>query len=640
MKKPIVILFTLVLIITLVSCSAGTISLSGVTGVEQDATGTASVGATTTNDSSQTVSSSTSQSGTQAVPISDKPATHESSEDYTYDSEDATTIEFSGNSITVDGAGAKTDGSTVTINEAGTFLINGSLTDGQIIVNTVSDNTVKLVLNGVIIYNSSSAPIYVEKAEKVILILADGTQNSITDGELYVFASADVDEPNAAIYSKADLSISGNGSLTVNGNYQDGITSKDGLIIASGTIVVNAADDGIRGKDYLVVENGLITVNAKGDGLKSDNEEDLTVGYISILAGTFKINADGDAITASNDVSIVTGEFTLTTGSGSGYIATSGTSSKGIKGSVAVEIQGGSFNIDSSDDSIHSNDRIIINGGLFLLSSADDGIHADNSLTINGGKIQIDQSYEGIESAVITINAGEVWITASDDGLNVAGGNDNSGMNNGMGMGQPGGKPGRGGAVAAPGQDSFNYTGSYYLYMNGGYLYVDAGGDGVDVNGAIEMTGGAVIVNGPTEQMNGALDYDAGFKLSAGYVVAVGSAGMAMVPDSSSTQNSVLIYLDSTQPAGTLFHIENSAGEDILTFVSTKTYQSIAFSSAELLLGETYTLYVGGSSSGTSVDGLYQGGTYTAGNSQGSFTISSSVTTVGSGGRMGPGARN
>ena len=193
----------------------------------------------------------------------------------------------------------------------------------------------------------------------------------------------------------------------------------------------------------------------------------------------------------------------------------------------------------------------------------------------------------------------------------------------------PGGRPVPGGG---PGQDAFTYSGNYYLYFHGGYIMVDANGDGIDVNGAIEMTGGIVLVSGPTEQMNGAVDYDASFTMTGGLLVAAGSSGMAQAPGVSSGQSSVLIYLDAIQPAGALVHIQNSAGEDILTFSPTKVYQSIALSSPELVNGETYEIYIGGISTGTVNDGLYEGGTYTPGAQYSSFTSSSVVTTVGTGG--------
>jgi hypothetical protein len=292
---------------------------------------------------------------------------------------------------------------------------------------------------------------------------------------------------------------------------------------------------------------------------------------------------------------------------------------------VSVNIDGGTFTIDAADDALHSNGNITVNGGSFSLASADDGMHADSTLVVNEGNIQITRSYEGIESAVITLNGGDIHIVSSDDGINVAGGADGSGMNPGMGQG---GRPWRGGE---PGQDAFTYTGNYYLYINGGYVAIEASGDGIDANGVVEMTDGVVLVNGPTETMNGALDHMA-FTMTGGYLVAAGSSQMAMAPGQNSSQYSVLIYFESTQPAGTLVHIQNSAGEDILTFAPTKEYQSIAFSSADLVNGETYTIYIGGNSTGTVTDSLVQDGTYIPGTAYTSFTVSGVVTTVGSGG--------
>lgn len=269
-------------------------------------------------------------------------------------------------------------------------------------------------------------------------------------------------------------------------------------------------------------------------------------------------------------------------------------------------------------------------------------MHADSTLEVNAGEINVTQSYEGIESAVITINGGNIRITASDDGLNAAGGNDGSGMMGGAGQGggpgqrvRPGqgGQPGQGfqpGQGGQLGQDAFAVSGDYYLYINGGQIMINAAGDGIDVNGTIEMAGGVVLVNGPTENMNGALDCDGGFTLTGGYLVAVGSAGMAEAPGESSTQYSLLLNFDSTLPAGTLLHIQDSAGKNILTFSPTKAFQSIAFSSPELVAGATYTVYYGGSSSGVADGGLYQGETYTPGTPYVDFTVSGVVTWIGS----------
>ncbi len=553
-----------------------------------------------------------------SIDAQDLVETHVNAEDYVWDNADITTIALNGDSITFEGSGAVVDGSIVTITSAGNYSLSGTLNDGQIIVDTSDEAIVRLILNGVNVSSSTSAPIYIANAEKVMIVLADGSENTVVDALSYVFASPEEDEPNAAVFAKSDLTIYGNGALTVTGNYNDGIASKDGLVITSGTIIVNAVDDGIRGKDYLVVETGSLTINAGGDGLKSDNEEDAGRGYISIESGVITVTAGGDAITAQTNALITSGTFTLTSGGGSTAYASDTVSAKGIKAAMNVQIDGGTFQINAADDGLHSNANMTVNGGDFTIASGDDGAHADTTLTINGGDIVITDSYEGLESALITLNGGNIQLVSSDDGVNISGGNDGSGMARGGGRG---------------GQDQFSpVSTNQYLYINGGYLIVDARGDGLDANGAIEMTGGGVIVNGPTEQMNGALDFDAGFNMTGGWLIAAGSAGMVQTLNETSTQASLLLNLNTVQPAGTLIHIQSSDGTNILTFAPSKEYQSITFSSPELTQGTSYQVYLGGSSDGMMSDGLYEGGSYSGGALYTDFTVNSVITILGNAG--------
>ena len=545
-------------------------------------------------------------------------------------------INLEGDSITLDGNGAIVDGSTITITSAGTHTISGTLNDGQIKVDTQDEETVKLVFNGVDIACSTSAPIYILSAEKTVITLAEGTDNIITDGDSYVFEDTASDEPNATIFSHDDLTINGNGSLTVEANYNNGIQSKDDLKIVNGNINVSTINDGIKGRDSIAVRDGNITINAGGDGLQSNNDGDPGKGYIAIEAGTLNITAGLDGMQVETSLVISGGNITISSGGGSansssgigdpgntwgdwgnpklGATATTGDdslSAKGLKAEVNISIIGGTIVIDSSDDSVHSNDSTVISGGDMFLTSGDDGIHADSTVEINGGEIDLTKSYEGIESAVITINDGNIHLVSSDDGINIVGGMDGSAI------------------MGRPGQGNFTSSGNNHLYINGGYVYIDANGDGMDVNGSVDMTAGVVIINGPTSNNNGALDH-VSFKITGGYLLAVGSSGMAQAPDTSSTQYSVMYNLSSIQSESTLFHIGTEGGEGVLTFAPTKTYQSVVLSSPELKNGSTYLVYTGGSSTGAVTDGLYSGGSYNPGTQATSFTISGTVTTIGS----------
>ena len=547
--------------------------------------------------------------------------------------EGMSTIKLKGDSILFEGSGAVVDGSTLTITEPGVYSISGTLDDGQILVDSAADGVVRLILNSASISSSTTAPIYIQNADKAVITLADGTDNYVSDGSPYVYPSADIDEPNAAIFSNDDLTINGNGSLTVNANYNNGIGTDDDLKIISGSIMVKAVNDGIKGKDSVSIKDGTITINAGSDGLQSSNDTDAEKGMILIEDGTLNIIAGLDGIQAETTLTIYGGNLTISSGGGSAngvsksqtngfggrmpnqtdqIVATE--SMKGLKAGKAITINNGVINIDSADDALNSNAAITINGGDLKLTAGDDGMHADTSLDINAGTIVIHQSYEGIESAVITINGGNMHITASDDAINMAGGNDESGL---------GGRPGQG---------NFTQNMSYYLYINDGYLYLDAGGDGLDSNGSIDMNGGTVIVNGPTNDGNGALDYMRTFTLDGGILIAAGSSGMAMTPTSDSTQYSVLVNFSSQVAAGTMLHFETSNGQEIVTFVPVKEVQSILISTPELANGMALDLYSGGTYDGTLLDGLYTGGTYTPGTLITSLDITSVITGSGMGG--------
>ncbi len=615
MKKFTTLLLLLLLIFSLTACANNEADTASIVSAVQSAAASVNTAVTT----QQTVTAT-------AVPIT----IEYDPEDLDTSSAASTTITLSGDAIAVEGAGAVVNDSSVTITAAGTYDISGTLDNGQIIVETADKDPVVLILNGVDITYATSAPIYVSNAEKVIITLAQGTDNIITDGATYTFADptatgAALDEPNAALFSHDDLTINGSGSLTVNANYNNGIASKDDLKITGGIITVNAVNDGIKGRDSIAVKDANITITAGGDGMQSNNDEDVQKGYVAIESGKINITAALDGIQAETSLLVSGGEINITTGGGSGNSSTAGggmwggrgmegnpnkptESAKGLKAGVDVTILAGTITINSADDAIHSNGSMTISDGTLLLASGDDGVHADATLVINGGTINVTQSYEGIESALITINGGNLHLIASDDGVNVAGGSDGSSVN------------------GRPGQNEFAASSNYHLYINGGYLYVDAGGDGLDSNGVFDMTDGFVIVNGPTNNGNGPLDYMGSFNITGGFLVAVGSSGMAQAPSETSSQYSLMHNFEAMQTAGTLVHIESTDGENILTFMPTKEYQSVLISSADLQNGETYVVYTDGSGSGMAVDGLYADGTTTLGTQSASYTVSSMVT--------------
>lgn len=269
-----------------------------------------------------------------------------------WDKENSNFIELNGDSIKFNGVGASVNKNIISISKSGTYVISGKLNDGQIIVEESSKGTVHLVFNGAEINNSSSSPVFIKKAGMVVITLEKGTENIVTDGKDYIFADSNETEPDAAIFSKDDLYINGEGTLIVNANYNDGIKSKDNLEIISGNITVNSVDDGIVGKDK-----------------------------VDILGGNIEIAAGDDGIHAETTLNIQDGTINITK------------SEEGLEGSL-ITITGGKINILANDDGINassgdggSDNKIIISGGYTVVNASGDGVDSNGSIEMTGGTL-------------------------------------------------------------------------------------------------------------------------------------------------------------------------------------------------------------------------------------------------------------
>lgn len=559
----------------------------------------------------------------------------------TYTASDYTGIvTFNGASVASSGKNISINDTVVTITAGGTYYISGKLSEGQLIVDASDDKKVTLIFDNVEINNSTASCVYVKNTKKLYLILQDGSSNLLSCTAALDDESSETD---AAFYSKEDIILQGDGSLTVTSEY-NGITSKDSLEIYGGNYYITAGNNGIKGKDSVYIEAGNIVITSQNDGIKSTNTEDEALGYIKIAGGSINITSSGDGISAETGIEISDGIITIVSGGGSANASTASgqmqnfnrffwqtdtntrttdeTSCKGIKAGISIIINGGTINIDSADDAIHSNDNMTINGGVFTIQTGDDGMHSDTLLTINAGTVNITKSYEGIEASDIVFNGGYIYIVASDDGINAAGGNDNS-QANGMWGG-----------------DNFRMNGnsSNSITINAGYIFVNAAGDGLDSNGNIIMQGGTVIVNGPTDSGNAALDFDGTFSYNGGSIIASGSSGMLQtLTASASTVNSICITFNSTITANSVIKIEDPDGNEVLAYASEKAYNSLIVGSSLFEEGKTYKIYINGTyADGAEVNGVYTGGTYT-GTEYSAITIAGTVTTSGSGGGMNTG---
>jgi hypothetical protein len=533
----------------------------------------------------------------------------------TYEESGAVYVTLSDDGITGETAGVAINGQTMTITAEGTYIFSGTLSEGQIVVD--ADNAkVQIVFDNVDITCASSAAVYVKSAEKVFVTLAEGSQNTLCNTDEYV--AIDDNNIDAVIFAKSDLTLNGTGSLTIVSAEGHGIVSKDDLKITGGTYDITAAGHALSGKDSVRIADGTFILTAEKDGIHAENADDEEKGYIYIADGDFTITSDGDGMDASNIVQIEDGTFDITAGGGAANSLKthesdmpgggmsqnierpdgenmpqdtttdeSGTSTKGIKAGGGMYLNGGTYQIDSADDSIHSNANITIADGTYTLATGDDGVHADDALTVNGGTITVTESYEGLEGLTVTINDGTIDITARDDGINTAGGTDQSGFgtfgDHFKGM------------DSADDETEETTDNEMWMELNGGYIHILAGGDGVDSNGDLTINGGEIYIDGPSDNGNSAIDYGdrSSAYVNGGTLVAIGSSGMAEVMSDSSKQKVLMVKLGEQMEGGNVV-LTDSEGNVIVSYTALKSYDCVIISTAEVESGATYTLTTSG----------------------------------------------
>lgn len=543
------------------------------------------------------------------------------------------------------------DGQTVTITQAGTYQIAGTLDDGALIVESGENAKITLVLGGVSIKNSTDAAIQIATADDVTIELAEGTTNVLQSGEEVDIATAteSKEASGGALQSKADLKIKGRGSLTVLGYLNNGIHCTKDLKIKNGNISVTALGHGIKGKNSVTVSGGTVTVTSGKDGITSDETENEEKGFVTIEDGEIIITSAGDGVSAETTLTVTGGVISIISGGGSANAQQktdnmrdwwdfdnsasddNSVSCKGLKAGKALVISGGSITIDAQDDALHTDGEMTISGGECILSTGDDGAHAALSLTVLDGKITVLTSYEGLEANQITLAGGDLDITATDDGINANGGSD--GFSGGFGGGFGGGRGGMGGSFGGRRNDTNNHSGDMtppdgnapsgnpptmpgqdaadstttddttdkqpVLLITGGKITVNADGDGLDSNGNLRVEGGDITINGPSNGGNGALDIGTenggvGF-ISGGTLIALGTSSMTENFGSTSTQCAFLVTMNSFG-AGETITITDSQGTVLYTGVTVKSANSVVFSSPDLTVGETYTVTIGSTS--------------------------------------------
>ena len=578
---------TLLATLALTGCSTTSNALASGTTAADSSVGTTATtsSATATNTAASSSSFSTNVKSGEKLDVD----THYSEQDLSWDTSSETAIDLSNPTAT---DGVTVEDGTLTITKAGTYKLSGEY-QGQIKVETADSDAVRLVLDNANITNSSGAALNVVNADEVILYSASGTTNTISDGADYTATGED--DPDAVVYSKADLTIAGEGTLKVNGNHEDGIHTSDGLVIASGTLEVNAANTGIKGKDYVDILGGTINVTAQQDGIKSTNDTDEGQGWTRLSNGTVTVNAGDD----------------------------------GFKASRVVEISGGSLTVEQSDEGIEAQ-YINVSGGDVNVTSADDGMNAslktsDSESTDSSANTSDAANQQQNNQQQGSLPGGQQSGTSNQQQQGMGqppampGGNAQDGKSqNGttgtgqQGMGQPpqGGMPGGGGGTFEVIDAAIN--------VSGGHVTVNAEGDGIDSNGVTTLSGGTLIVNGPSQGGNAALDTNGDLLLNGATVLSGSTADMFEAPSTNSTSGYLKLTNSSGFEQGSTVQVADSSGKVVANYKVTKSnVQLVLVSSSSIVKGQSYTAYTTTSAVDSNAASLASGAT-----ELGSFTAS------------------
>ena len=479
--------------------------------------------------------------------------------------------------VTLSGSQAETTGELevgdgyIKIENGGDYVLSGDYS-GQIIVE--SEENVHLILSGVTIYNAM-APIYVKSAKNVCITLVTGTVNTISDNSEYTYEDGE-NEPAAAEYSKADLTINGDGELIVNANYDKGIHSKDDLKIISGKITVNSVGDAIKGKDCLLIKDGEITITTGVDGLKSNNDSDEEKGYVIIEGGKIKISAGDDAVHAESWLIVYGGEINITE------------CYEGLEGKK-VEIYGGDINIVSSDDSINAASG---SSGDTDFTIPDRDFNFSNFNSEDGqtppemsDSDNTDGTRPEMPSGDFTTGDGQ---TPPDKPAGDGTGDDST--SSGFGKGGFGGFGGFGGG----GNGGFNEPAEdgVYIKIFGGNITLSGGNDVLDSNGTLEITGGTITVNNPNMVVYGEpdciIDVNGTATVSGGTFIAYSRGA------TSASQAFTVPYITSSvTESGASVTVKDASGQTVIEIASAEKCSTLYIASDMLTSGETYTVTVG-----------------------------------------------
>ena len=462
-----------------------------------------------------------------------------------YDESQATQVTLADQTATVTGQGASFSDQTLTITQAGTYVLTGSGKNIKLGVEAADTDQVHLVFQNLTLEGEGTL-LQINKAYEVVISLAEGSQNTLTESQ-----ASDDEKVKATIHSQVPLTLNGTGSLTLTALTKNALEVEDDLKVLGGTYTVKAANHGFKVEGALDIEAATLTIEAGKDGLHAEHDETTELANVTLNPTQLSIAATEDGVDAGNELTIKGGTITVSQ------------IEEGLEARVIRQL-GGDVTIKSSDDGVNA-------------SAGSSSKTSDTSATSKTTEASATSNSADTSSSDSQATSDSATVSAPDSQAPPQGGQP---PQNGQG---PGGMPPGGQEESDP---------SLQIILEGGTLTIDAEGDGIDSNGTVTINGGSLVVNGSIQGGNGPLDAAGDITITGGRVWALGTSDMLQGFAQGSTQASITANIAGT--AGQTLIILDANGKEVARQTASKDFQAVIMSSVDLVDGQTYTIQVEG----------------------------------------------
>ena len=482
-----------------------------------------------------------------------------------YDESRATQITLADQTATVTGQGASFSDQTVTITQAGTYVLTGSGKNIKLVVEAAATDQVHLVFQNLTLEGEGTL-LQINKAQEVVISLAEGSQNALTESQ-----ASDDEKVKATIHSQVPLTLNGTGNLTLTALTKNALEVEDDLKVLGGTYTVKAANHGFKAEGALAIEAATLTIEAGKDGLHAEHDETTERANISLNPTQLSIAATEDGVDAGNELTIKGGTITVSQ------------SEEGLEARVIRQL-GGDVTIKSSDDGVNAS----AGSSSKTSDTSATSKTSDANTTSNKADTSSSASQATTDSATASTSASQSTAdpaaTSQTDQANQDKNQTPPAPTAGQAPPQGGQPPQNGqgpGSMPPGGQEESDP--SLQIILEGGTLTIDAEGDGIDSNGTVTISGGSLVVNGSVQ---------GDITITGGRVWALGTSDMLQGFAQGSTQASITANIAGT--AGQTLIILDANGKEVARQTASKDFQAVIMSSADLVDGQTYTIQVEG----------------------------------------------